>query len=74
MNKESIVTGEDFYEKKKTLKLIKQLNWENYYVDESTNEKWVEEYPNGAMQGGGPPQLRLIDKFPWDADEGNISN
>jgi len=61
-----IITGEKFYEKRERLKLVRQLNWENYYLDEINNEKWIEEFPHSAMQGGGPPQLRLIDKFPWE--------
>ena len=68
--KNSIITGEDFYKKRKQLKLIKQLNWENYYLDEKNNEKWIEEFPYSEMQAGGPPQLRLIDKFPWE-ESGN---
>jgi len=74
MQKEVIITGERFYEKIKKLKLVKQLNWENYYIDELTNEKWIEEYPHSEMHGGGPPQLRLINKFPWEGNGDNISN
>lgn len=66
MQEEAILTGEKFYDKLKQLKLVKQLNWENYYTDELTNEKWLEEYPHSEMHGGGPPQLRLIDRFPWE--------
>lgn len=66
MQEEVIIAGEPFYEKLKKLKLVKQLNWENYYIDELTNEKWIEEYPYSGMHGGGPPQLRLIEKFPWE--------
>lgn len=61
-----IITGKKFYEKREQLKLVKQLNWENYYVDELTNEKWIEEFPHSEAHGGGQPQLRLIDKFPWE--------
>jgi hypothetical protein len=61
-----ILTGEEFYEKQKRLTLVKQLNWENYYIDERTGEKWLQEYPNSRLHGGGPPQLRLVEKFPWD--------
>lgn len=41
-------------------------NWEIFYVDEQTNEKWVEEKPNSEMHGGGPSRLLLIEKFPWE--------
>jgi hypothetical protein len=66
MQENVILIGEKFYEKQKRLKLVKQLNWENYYIDELTSEKWLEEYPNSQLHGGGVPQLRLIEKFPWD--------
>jgi len=63
-----IIVGEEFYKKREQLKLIRQLNWENFYLDETTNEKWIEEFPHSEMHGGGPPQLRLIDKFPWEEE------
>jgi len=66
---ETIIKGEGFYVKKASLKQIRidSVNWMTYYIDEKTNEKWVEEYPYAEMQGGGPPQLRLIQIFPWEA-------
>lgn len=67
-----VIQGEEFYKKKETLKKLKVDNWVIYYLDETTGEKWIEEYPFSEMQGGGPPQLRLIDKFPWDLDGGNF--
>ena len=63
---QTIIIGEQFYLKRETLKLVEQLNWENYYVDEKTNEKWIEEYSQSQLQAGGPPQLRLLNKFPWE--------
>jgi Immunity protein 27 len=62
----TIIVGESFDKKRAELKLIKQLNWENYYLDEKTHEKWIEEYPHSQLQGGGDPQLRKIEKFPWE--------
>ncbi|ANI89584.1 riboflavin biosynthesis protein RibF [Arachidicoccus ginsenosidimutans] len=62
----TIIKGDLVYEKLKQLTLIKQLNWENYYLDEKNNEKWIEEYPNSFYQGGGEPQLRKLDKFSWE--------
>ena len=41
-------------------------NWQTFYLDILTNEKWVKEYPYSYMQAGGPPILRLLDKFPWE--------
>jgi hypothetical protein len=56
-----------FYNKKNSLQKIKtdNVNWKIYYLDPVTNEKWVEEYPLSEAHGGGAPQLRLLDKFPW---------
>ena len=63
-----ILKGDDFYRKKNGLKELKidSDNWVTYYMDEKSGEKWIEEYLYPERQGGGPPQLRLIDKFPWE--------
>jgi len=63
-----IIKGLDFYSKRKGLKEVQidNVNWVSYYLDEISGEKWIEEYPYAEMQAGGPPQLRLIDKFPWE--------
>lgn len=63
-----IIKGEEFYKKIAQLQEVKTdvNNWKTYYIDKTTNEKWVEEYPYPEMQAGGPPQLRLIEKFPWE--------
>ena len=68
MDKEVILTGTKFYLKKETLKKIKvdKENWIIFYVDEANNEKWIEEYPFPEMLGGGFPQLRLLELFPWE--------
>lgn len=60
MAEATVIRGDSFYEKRKKLKLVKQLNWENYYEDEETKEKWVEEYPQSSLQGGGEPQLDFV--------------
>jgi hypothetical protein len=54
--------------KTSTLKEVKvdSINWAIYYFDEKNGEKWVEEYPFAYLQAGGPTQLRLIEKFPWE--------
>ena len=56
------------YKKIATLNEVKTdvVNWVNYFLDENTGEKWIEERLYPEMQAGGPPQLRLIDKFPWE--------
>ncbi len=61
-----ILTGVDLYKKLNTLqeKFIDKENWLVFYTDKETGEKWVKEYPYAEMHGGGPPQLRLIKKFP----------
>ena len=46
MYKEVILTGIKFYSEKETLKKIKvdKENWIKFYIDETNNEKWIEEY------------------------------
>jgi hypothetical protein len=63
-----VLRGNELNEKKSFLKKVKvdNVNWKVYYIDEEGNEKWVEEYPYSEMHGGGPPELRLIEKFPWE--------
>jgi hypothetical protein len=67
MEKEIIIKNSELYTKKVSLKKIKvdNINWVVYYLDEETKEKWVEEYPGAEYHGGGSPQLRRIEKFPW---------
>lgn len=63
-----LIRGKEFYKKKETLKKIEvdNINWVVYYLDETTGEKWIEEYPFSEMQSGGPPQLRQLKYFPWE--------
>ena len=63
-----IKTSEEIYllEEKLTKVRIDKENWLVYYLDERTKEKWVKEYPYSEMHAGGPPQLRKIEKFPWE--------
>lgn len=58
----------ELYKKLEVLKEVKAdpVNWLIYYLDEKTGEKWLKEYPHSEYHGGGAPQLRLIDKFPWE--------
>ncbi len=57
-----------FIKKKESLIEIKidVINWETYYLDEKTGEKWIEEYLFPEMQAGGLSQLRIIERFPWE--------
>lgn len=68
---EKVYIGVELYSKIDTLKIVKvdAVNWVTYYSDDQTNEKWIQEYLYPEVQGGGAPQLRLIDKFPWEDDE-----
>ncbi len=71
MSHELILEGEEMLKKIQTLKKIKAdgENWRIYYVDEVNGDKWVEEYPESAYHGGGPAQLKLIEKFPWEVSK-----
>jgi len=35
--------------------------WTIEYENPTSGEKWVMDYPQGELQGGGPPRLRRID-------------
>lgn len=63
-----IIKGVELVLKETQLKKIKtdSVNWVVYYLDEINKEKWVKEYPESEYHGGGAPQLRLIDKYPWE--------
>lgn len=66
--KNIVLKGDELNEKKSSLKKVEidKVNWKIYFLDEKTNEKWVEEYPYSEMHGGGPSELRQIKKFPWE--------
>jgi hypothetical protein len=34
--------------------------WDTLYLDPNDNRLWELTYPEGKLQGGGPPQLRLV--------------
>jgi hypothetical protein len=63
----TILKGEELSSKKKFLLKIgtDETGWLVYFVDRDSN-RWVEEYPNSEYHGGANPQLRLIEKFPWE--------
>jgi hypothetical protein len=35
-------------------------DWEVLYVDPTDGRYWELTYPQGDMQGGGPPQIRVV--------------
>jgi hypothetical protein len=67
-DQDNTLSGEALYEKIKHLTEVKvdSTSWQIFYLDTVTSEKWVQEYPQSESHGGGPPILRLIDKFPWE--------
>lgn len=62
-----ILQGKEYNEKKSTLTKVQSESsgWITYYVD-SDSKKWIEEYPQSENHGGGLPQLRQLEKFPWE--------
>jgi hypothetical protein len=53
------------------LNLLKEIkvdtvNWLTYYIDGDSLENWVKEYHHSEYHGGGAPQLKKLDKFPWE--------
>jgi len=68
-NEDYVVSNPELvFEKIKGMKEVKAdpANWKMYYLDEQTGEKWIEERLYGDTNTGKPPQLRLLDKFPWE--------
>lgn len=37
-------------------------DWEVLFVDPDDGRLWELTYPQGELQGGGPPQLQVVDK------------
>jgi hypothetical protein len=66
-----ILVGKDFNEKIRSLKKVRAdgSKWEVYYTDTATGEKWIEDYPSSEYHGGGPPRLRMVEKFPWEEEK-----
>lgn len=59
-----ILKGDELKKKLLNLKKI-QVDTDYYrtfYMDENTCEKWVYEH----LFPDGPPQLRMINQFPWE--------
>ncbi len=67
-NIQMVLSGALLDNKIESLKQVKvdSTNWEVFYVDTLTNEKWVKQYPFSELHGGGSPILKLIEKFPWE--------
>ena len=60
--------GKELNEKIKFLKKIKVNpdNWEIYYTDPQSKEKWMKKYLESELHGGGAPILCKVDMFPWE--------
>jgi len=43
--------------------------WVTYFLDEKTNEKWIREYPNSDLHGGGSATLTQLEFFPWEKSD-----
>ena len=58
----------EIYAKIETLQKVRvdADNYCTYYIDNASGEKWVKEHPESEYHGGGVPQLRLLEKFPWE--------
>ncbi|WP_133719260.1 Imm27 family immunity protein [Methylocaldum gracile] len=54
--------GVDAIEYTKRLRKIKSNpdTWEIEYIDDSTGEKWLMDYPESEYHGGGSPRLRKL--------------
>lgn len=65
---EIILEGRDLDAKIRSLEKVKidPDFYRTYYRDAETGEKWVLEDLFTATVGGGPPQLRMIERFPWE--------
>lgn len=59
----------DFYEGNEAIQFAKArlrqirvdaAKWEEEYEDIETSERWLMDYPQSHLQGGGPPRLRKI--------------
>jgi hypothetical protein len=62
-----ILKDEELIAKEEILKKIAndKTGWFTYFIDRDSN-RWIKEYINSEYHGGGNPQLRLIEKFPWE--------
>ena len=41
---------------------VDATGWETIYSDPDDNRLWEHTYPHSEMHGGGPPELRVIDR------------
>lgn len=36
-------------------------NWVEHFIDDATGARWVLDYPQSGMHGGGSPRLRRVE-------------
>ncbi|NDC83801.1 hypothetical protein EB093_09115 [bacterium] len=65
------LTGDRLIEMRKSLLKIAvdAKLWEKYFINPTTKERWIEDYPQSELQGGGPPRLRKVERFPDEIEE-----
>ncbi len=49
----------DAYAKEHLIK-VGGRNWEIDYVCPDTGQRWIKDFPQSRLQGGGPPRLRRL--------------
>jgi hypothetical protein len=56
----------------KTIAISKQWGaWETLFQDTDDGRYWEQTYPQGEMQGGGPPSLKCLSRGQAKAKYGN---
>jgi len=60
MNNDDELRGEQAVRRAETMRKVRvnQDKWETEYLDEESGERWVMDYPDSALHGGGTPRLR----------------
>ena len=43
---------------------VNARTWEVEYIDDATGERWIMDYPQSELHGGGPPRLRSCRAVP----------
>lgn len=62
----STLVGKELHKKMSSLKEVGGENWVIYYLEEN-GSKWCKYWPNAEYHGGGAPELKEIERFPWES-------
>jgi len=56
------LNGRDALDYAKRLRKVREdaTGWEIEYIDDATGERWLMDYPQSYLHGGGPPRLRRV--------------